>query len=250
MTTSFNIFFTTQISNNHCFLESTGDFFFAPIRTLFGEKKVVHVDGHYLVIPSRQQSTFTKIVNIATAIFCLIPGFFLGVCFKGLAMLRSSVRKSHSNFKELFNKKTADQNFITDKNGTYLLLGDRATFKPSIESYQNRYPWSFLDKSIKSPTALHLQNMKVEHVERVLKLKEIKRNAVKSVDLRGVSLTLELLDLLIEKCPNIENFIFTDLSKVPRSAVEKFLSQCTKLDDISKDNLEKVLKPANDDAIA
>lgn len=241
MVSGANVFFNTKIVNNRCCLESTGDIFFSPIRTLFGGRKVVHVDGCFIVPPKEKQSTFVKILKVAAAVIFLVPGFILGVCVKGLAMLRKCVRKSHRDFVKLYNSKTAEQKFITDKKGTYLFIGNRASFKPSIESYQNRYPWAYLDKAIKEPTALHLQHMQIGHVERVLKLSKIDYRSVTMADLRGVNMTEDLLKLLSEKCPNLQTFHFTDLSRVSPDALNKFISDCTRLDQECKDRLMALL---------
>jgi len=238
-----SVFFNTKIVNNRCCLESTGNALLSPVRTLFGGRTVVHVDGHFIVPPKRQHSTFVKIIRVALAVVFLVPGVILGVCVKGLAMLRKSIRKSHRDFKQLDNGKTADQNFITDKNGIYLLLGDRSTLKPSIDSYKNQYPWVYLDKTIKEPTALHLQNMNVEHIERLLKLTEMNHNSVTMVDLRGLSPTDELLDLLIEKCPNMQILHITDFSRVSFPKIEGILKDCVHLDELSKNSLESLLNP-------
>lgn len=232
------VFFNTKITNNRCCLESTGNALLSPVRALFGGRTVVHVDGCFIMPPKAKQSLFVKMLKVTCALIFVIPGLVLGTFVKGIAMLRRCVRQTHRNFIRLFNDKTMNKDFVTDKNGTYQLLGNRSTFKPSLESYQNNYPWKYLGDLIKDPTALHLQGMKMEHVERLLRLSTVDWKGVVTVDLTGVNPTQEMLKLLIEKCPNIESLRCTNLSRVDQETVNTLLTTCTQLNQISKDELQ------------
>lgn len=197
-------FYNLKIENNNCFFEKTGNLCLAPIRTLFGGRKAIHIDGCYIVPPKIKEGLFAKIAKIALSLIFFIPGIIMGTFLKAAALCSRKVRKSNDHFRILFNQATIANVIIEeDRKRKYHFLGDRGNFIPSLASYKKGYPWEYLQDTLKSPAAINLSGFKQYHVERFFKMR-IDWNKVKSVDVSGCDILDEDIALITKCCPNIE----------------------------------------------
>lgn len=224
MSCSASIFFNTKIKNNDSTLENMGNACFSPVRQIFGGREVIRIKNenagdNYIVPPKKIESVAAKVGKIFLSVIFLVPGLILGTLLKGASLLSKSVREYNSNYKTLFNDKTEANDLITESNGDkYLLLGDRQNLNPTITTYRNGYPWSYLGDSLKKPESLNVNNFNNTHIEALFN-KNIDWEAVKTVDLTGCeTLCDDTLAMILQKCPNIEHFDITGCTTLTNKA--------------------------------
>lgn len=196
------VFLNTEIKSDS-FLENLGNFCLTPVRAVCGGKTYYHVDQVFLAKEPKQKShIIVKITKIFIAIIFFLPGLILGVLFKSVSHIFSSVRQTTKDFNLANSKIELSRYIVEGQTAQILMKGEGSAFDPSIDSFKRGVPYQWLEANISSPKKMDLKSFKPHVVERLFSTGQ-DFNALIELDISNTSVVDEQIVKIIKRCPNL-----------------------------------------------